>query len=324
MEDTKTIDLYRDTRSPAIYHEIAHSKVCYELEEDPTLLNRFEKISVDRNGRSLYNEEKGKTLENLTEKEREYGFLTPYSVKKPSEELAETSNFDYLDMGLLFEEIFTKKNPCLLRKLEYAKKLRIIPREFEEYVRVRHDFKECYDGGMVQDLSKKLTTNVFRSSSPNPKSSEEFGDECKARKFLDYTDDFLHINSGSVYECGIHDLRSRVLKHLDEIDCSREGKRKPDYSSARKEIIQALNSRFKNKDAYTSALFNLRMIYNLRGEGSKADTVSEALKEYERRYSNGKPNLSYVGVNDFLEDNGISLDVHESRRLDSILGGKNE
>ncbi len=290
--ESKTIDVFRNTGSGSISHEIAHSKVDYGLEENPGLLERFERISVDRNGKSLYNERKGRKLEDLTEEEREFGFLTEYSITSPAEDLAESSRYEQIPEELLFEEIFVKKNPKLLEKIRYAKELRIIPYEFEDYVRIKCDYKE-------------------------------FDDEQKAREFLKYTDEFLHRNSGSVYECGIHDLRSRVLKHLDQIECFRDGK-KADYELARRELIKGLKSRFKDREEYTSALFNLRMIYNLRGEKSKADVVSEASKEYEKRYSNGKPNLSYVGVNDFLEENGISLDVHESRRLDSIVGGKDE
>jgi len=290
--NSKSVDFFRNTDNGSIAHEIAHSKVDYKLEEDPSLLHRFERISIDKNGRSPYNEKKGRKLEDLTQEERELGFLTEYSITSPGEELAESSRYEQMPEELLFEEIFVKKNPRLLEKIRYAKELKIIPNEFEDYVRIKQDYKE-FDG------------------------------EQNAKKFLEDTDKFLHRNSGSVYECGIHGLRSRVLKHLHQIECFRDGK-KPDYELAKIELIKGLNSRFKNREEYTSALYNLRMIYDLRGEKSKADTLSEASREYDKRYSNGKPNLSYVGVNDFLEDNGISLDLHESRKLHSILGGKNE
>ena len=350
------LGLKRKAGEGTVSHEIKHQKIYEVIRVHPEFLEKWDALSRDEDGKSLYRgyiatygedirfigklfrDNRGLDYEKL-------GFVSLYAMSNIGEDIAETCERAEINPHDLESVLFgIKPNPHndriprnekIVAKIKLAEEYKLIPEGFMEFHELYTTYQEAY--ASVENTSET-------------KLAEEYLEKTKA---------FLNKHPNSVYECELRRKRGELLetktvalaclsnheldeKHklrrnsiqatLEELDKIQKEEtslfrtRKHDCRTylgiAISEYERALSAGFKDRFDYLTVLTDLKRCYEMMGDDKTAELYDDAIIEYGNRYNNSDVKLASRGVNDFLEIRGISLDRHEQRKLESISGGK--
>ncbi len=270
----------------SIHHEIKHTKTFEILKRNPEFKKRWEKISTDKNGNSMYlsglenvfywvkgmekliPQDKINFSNNLNE-----GFISAYSKNNFYEDVAElcsrVEEYPYYFLNIYYGDK-TNQYKKVKEKISLAMEVGLIPREFLDYLNLR-----------------KLSRDLF---------AEGLRDK-HMKEYFEESDKFLKKYQRSVYLDEIYNSRG-FIKTYDFSDKERE-------KDAEKEFDKALKCDYKG-EGYSLALYSLKTL-NKDYSNNSYNLFEEAYKEYWKRFDNGDPDISRRGVNDFLISHGYDL-----------------
>ena len=350
------LGLKRKAGEGTVSHEIKHQKTYEVIREHPEFLEKWDKLARDENGKSLYIGDFATYCEkiriigklfrddNIIDYEK-LGFVSDYARSNIYEDIAETCERAEINPHDLESFLFgIKPNPHndkiprnekIVAKIKLAEEYSMIPSGFMEF----HELYTTY-----QDAYASLENGVETK---------------KAETYLRNSTDFLNKHPNSVYECELRRKRGELLEsrtlfeacskshELDSIhkmkirsvqstlseleDMQKEETRlfraqKADFrnylGAAISEYERSLSSGFKDRFNYMTVLSDLKRCYEMLGDEKTAKLYDDAINEYGNRYNNSDVKLASKGINDYLEGRGISFDIHEQRKLESISGGK--
>jgi hypothetical protein len=294
-----------------VVHEIKHAKTFDAIHEGDGFLRQYQNISLDDNGKSVYLNplemicvyvpslrffiaDKYDINENLG-----LGLLSNYARTNILEDIAviatsaerETDRNIYARRNIYNFSIWLIdvewKNERIVDRITVLEDHHIISPEFTQYV--------------------ELETNL-----PRIFSHYKNYDDDLALQFLGESEQFLKDNPSTIYGSKIHYQRAIVLgEFYPEIyDWGY------DYDSILNECMATLTSEYKDPEAYTKTLRYLGDAYQLLGLEEKSSIFIRAGFLYQQRREEGNLNLVTIGVNDFLDENGI--DFSQSIKVDPL------
>lgn len=318
-----------------LHHEIKHRKAFKYCDSD--FYKKWKALATDENGNSLYNGQirtglgriklLGKLFRSSTSVREceEQGFVSDYARSNVDEDIAETcmnaeSNPEkFTDWFFGFESYegkVTSPNQKIIGKVRLAQEKKLIPKEFEEYIALKR-------------LEKSISRGYYNGWGTD-------GEHNRPEDYVTESKKFLDKHSNSVYECPIRQMRAWCLKSIgltkachESAENDRKGVRGT-YEKLLKEEMQpviteykrALTAEYKEGVAYACSLNGLSEVYeHVLRDSKTAEIIEKADKVYYDRHHKGDVQLSYDGVNNYLESHGISLDTHENRALENICGG---
>lgn len=268
-----------------ICHEIKHAKTDEILELHPEFKDRWISFAVDDNGKSLYIYESRlksvlfriKGLESSaipkdfpSEENTKLGFVSSYARRDYYEDIAELCETAEISPSSFYGWLYEDESPGIKGKVQLAQEYGLIPKEFSEFVKLRHQYLEA---------SK----------------DEEY------QSFLKESEEFLKIYPKSVYTIILRNLRGRTIQQYlgSTIDNRIE--------KAIQEFKLGLNAPFKDSYEYQTALDSISRLYSQIGFEEKAGLYKEAELKYKEGYKNNNIQIVINGVNYFLRENLESL-----------------
>lgn len=272
------ININQGERRYTLIHEIKHHMTYDALQKNPEFREEWEKLSRDQKGNSYYMNFAEQTASrfrgtNLLVRRRpnfiERGFVSEYAQTNFFEDVAELCETmqDSANLREKYEWLFGKTpNQRIRKKIELAIKYGLLPPEIVERIR--------------------LTVLSLDAANPYEATQE------KIDNYLSESALFLRQFPKSIYVGEMHANRGNFFS-------TRNMK-----SEAEKEYFACLEARHKDITSYLSALNGLLEIY--RDVPEKKAIFDRAYnQEYWRRFRAGDPLLPKIGINDWLEQQGI-------------------
>ena len=314
-----------------VHHEVKHRKA--DKYCDAEFYKKWEEIAKDGKGNSVYMG-RGRTglsriiligelfAKSKFEKDFEkQGFVSDYARTNVHEDIAETctaaetspERFVYWFYGFNPQFEKTPPNQRIIAKVRLAVEKGLIPREFEDFVRLK-------------DFERKASS-YFYSVSLNP-------DRTWLDNYLVESSRFLERHPDSAYECQIRSTRAWVLKNdgltaacSESAENNRRGLKgtyervlAKQMQPAIQEYGRALASSYKDGIYYLGALGGLEEVFKII-KSSDLEAVQEASTLYYKRHREGDVMLSIRGVNDYLNSHGLSF---ADTKLVADVGKKDE
>lgn len=273
-----------------LHHEIKHAKTYSILAKEPSFRTRWEALSTDENGRSLYRASDGRSCVRLKwlnwfvsdettdrKSDNDLGFISPYARTNFQEDVAEIG--EMAERRNAREILGLTQGPegieRIIQKISLAEEYGIIPQGFSEYLLVAQAYQEIFG---VKGRIRITETDRFME---------------KSKEFLQRHPS--HPRAGELlYERGL--VMVRTATTLPSAKFTLE--------QAEKELLDAIQTPVKEPHTYMLALKVLAEVKEQQGQPDKAEIFEDAWKEYRRRESQGDMQLVIRGVNDVLQQYG--------------------
>ncbi len=291
------INISEEVPRSTLHHEIKHAKAFDIMAAHPEFRKRWESLSEDRYGNSLYLNSSEqfcaymRWLDFLVDEEKKdlsdnqsLGFITNYARTNVHEDIAELCEAVESEVYTIRKILSDKDNPgtkIIRQKMSLALEYGLIPEDFMDFLRLKDLYRE--------GKSYFHTINFE-----------------KMEIFMDESQRFLNKNPDSVYESDIRSKRAYVLRQ--GIHSYPEPRNT--IEDAIREYKLVLASDYKRCAPYAKALRNLKEIYkHNKKDDIRSEIMDEAHRRYWKRFRSGDSGLAAEGVNDFLKENGIDINI---------------